>query len=115
MLSKRSRPLSGPPNLDRIRPRGRSGLPDRLRRAGVGYALLGEAGLRRAVQVLRLGLVGAALLGKAVQGGAVQALAGRLDRAAVVGRGRSDDAKRRDDDGKRFHVFLPGWPLHARN
>src|SRR5579862_517175 len=84
------------------------GIVRRLRRAGVGQALLGEARLGGAVQLLRGGLVLAALLGKAVQGGAVQAFAGRLDRAAVVRRGGGHDAKRRDDDGKRFHVFLPG-------
>src|SRR6202043_1128608 len=83
------------------------GIVRRLRRAGVRQALLGEAGLGGAVQLLRRGLVLAARLGKTVQGGAVQAFAGRLDRAAVVGRGGGDDAKRRDNDGKRFHVFLP--------
>src|ERR1700737_2514788 len=55
-------------------------LSERLRRAGVGQALLGETCLRRAVQLLRRGLVLAAFLGETVQGGAVQALAGRLDR-----------------------------------
>src|ERR1700682_229136 len=84
------------------------GIVRRLRRAGVRYALLGEARLGGAVQLLRRGLVLAALLGEAVQGGAVQAFAGRLDGAAVVGRGGGYDAKRSDDDGKRFH-FFPPW------
>src|ERR1700722_14541994 len=91
-----------------------SRIAGRLRRAGVGHALLGEAGLGGAVQFLRRGLVLAALLGKTVQGGAVQAFAGRLDRAAVVRRGGGHDAKRRDDDGKRFHVSLPGGRWKTR-
>src|SRR4029077_5460140 len=81
--------------------------PQRLRRAGVRHALLGEAGLGCACQLLPGVLVLAAFLGKAVQGGAVQALAGGLDGAAVFRHGGGHDPKRSDDDGKRFHVFAP--------
>src|ERR1700677_498795 len=75
--------------------------------AGVAHALLGEAGLRRAVQLLRGGLIFAALLGEARQSGAVEALAGRLNGAAVVGHRRGDEPTRGEQNCDRFHFSLP--------
>ena len=79
-----------------------------LRCAGVGHALLGEARLRRAMQVLSLGLIVAAFLGEAVERRAMQILLRRLHRAgrAALRHGGGREPERGDYDCSCFHCLL---------